>query len=143
VSVQVEIVSPRPGHRRPHFSSKKVRVLFGSVDYYLYIYTHNQNRNDMNDMDLISEFVISSIGNEVEDITIYDDNHTEDSIEKFLNKLIEEKKIIIGEKCEGTIEMDDTNIRIEYKWCSEVGEDWDSDVWEDEVLELPKGDYEM
>jgi hypothetical protein len=94
-------------------------------------------------MDLISEFVISSIGNEVEDITMYDDVITEDKVKTFLEKLIGDKKIIIGEKCEGSIEMDDTNIRIEYKWCSEVGEDWDSDVWEDEVLELPKGDYEL
>jgi len=95
-------------------------------------------------MDLISDFIISSIGNEVEEVVMYDDDiTTEDKVRTFLEKLIGDKKIIIGEKCEGSIEMDDTNIRIEYKWCSEVGEDWDSDVWEDEILELPRGDYEL
>ena len=98
--------------------------------------------NTKNDMELIGEFTINSIGDEIEDIVQYDEV-SEDVLRKFVQKLIDDDTIVIGEKTEGSIEMDDTNIKLEYKWCSEVGEDWDSDVWEDEVLTLNRVDYEL
>ena len=47
-------------------------------------------------------------------------------------------KFFIGEKLEGNIEIINEQIRFEYRYCTEVGEDWSDDEWEEEqILILP------
>lgn len=91
-------------------------------------------------MDLVSDFTIDS-QREVEDLVIYDDDYNEPELTDFLKKVLDENLISVGEKCEGSIEVDDTDIRIEYRFCSELGEDWDSDVWEDDTIVIPRENY--
>ena len=89
---------------------------------------------------IVCDFTIG-FDKDIEDIVMYDeDGFTKEQMETFINKMIKEKQIVIGEKCEGSIFSEDRNnvgvFIIEYKWCSEVGEDWDSDIWNDEQIEL-------
>ena len=86
---------------------------------------------------LVCDFTISSIGDEIEEIVMYDeDNFTEERMTEVINKMIKDKMIVIGEKCEGTIEVELGTFFVEYKWCSDVMEDESDDVWNDEEFEV-------
>ena len=83
---------------------------------------------------LVCDFSVSSIGNEIEEIVMYDDeNYTEEKIETFIKGLIDDDKLTIGERCEGSIEVDEEEkmVIVEYRYCSEVGDDWNTDEWEE------------
>lgn len=95
-------------------------------------------------MNLICDFSVSTIGNEIEDLNMYDDTntYTEDQMSGLIDRLVSEKKLKVGERCEGDISIGGDNIVIEYRYCSEVGEDWGSDEWEeDQLLELNRVEY--
>jgi hypothetical protein len=73
----------------------------------------------------------------IEDISRYDENIPHEVYDEFLQKIIDKKKIIIGERSEGYIKVKNDIVKIDYRWCSNIGEDWNSDVWKDEVVEFP------
>ena len=95
-------------------------------------------------MDIVCDFSVG-FDREIEDISMYgDDICTEEKITEFVERIVKEKKIRIGERCEGDISFDGDKVIVEYKYCSEVGEDWDSDEWEeDQRLELNRVEYGM
>lgn len=70
---------------------------------------------------------------EVEEI-IDNENITESESEDVLITLINNNKVSIGERTEGTISFDDSVqpivYNLDYQYCSQVGMDWGSDVWE-------------
>lgn len=69
---------------------------------------------------------------EIEDISMYPDNHLSKKMcENMLNDSVSDNSLFVGERCEGTISYDVRNNRvvISSKSCTEVGEDWDSDNW--------------
>jgi len=55
-------------------------------------------------------------------------------IKKFLLDLIDKNYLIVGERCRGTIFVTDNKVKIEYTYCSELGEDWNDDLWIDKTL---------
>ena len=71
---------------------------------------------------------------EVEYIDVID-NITESESEDVLITLINNRKVRIGERTEGTISFDDSVqpivYNLDYQYCSQVGMDWGDDVWED------------
>lgn len=87
------------------------------------------------------DFIIDNTG-EIEDISRYNDEYPREVCQEVLQKLIDKKRIVIGEKTEGNLFIEDGIITLDYKWCSEVGEDWDSDVWEEEREEIPLSEIE-
>lgn len=92
-------------------------------------------------MDIICDFSIG-FDREIEDVSMYEPQSSE-GVERFLQKIMEDDKIVIGERCEGSIEVDMKKriIKIEYRWCSDVGEDWNDDVWNDESVKLSMDEY--
>lgn len=66
----------------------------------------------------------------------------EEITDVILQKVLDKNKLTIGERCEGTLTSRNDIIRIECRWCSDVGEDWNDDVWEDDVVEFPVSDIE-
>ena len=73
---------------------------------------------------------------EVEDFTNYC-NYSDDECQRVLQTLVDRNLLTIGERSTGNVSIENDVITMEYRWCSEVGEDWDSDVWEDEHEEIP------
>ena len=71
---------------------------------------------------------------DVEEITNME-NITYDECNGIIFKLIEDHHINCGERTEGSVTFDDgvTPIiyNVDYRFCLEVGEDWDSDVWDE------------
>ncbi len=49
-------------------------------------------------------------------------------------------KIIKGERCEGEVSYDsdkkDITYKVDYRYCREIGEDWDTDVWVDKIVKI-------
>ena len=83
----------------------------------------------------MNEFCEFSIGfdSEIEDICMYDEDvYTEGQIEEFLNRLIDENKIVVGERCEGTLEYHVDGIKVKTNTCMELGEDYDTDQWDED-----------
>ena len=94
-------------------------------------------------MNIVCDFSIS-FDNEVEDVNLYNDDFTEDQVTDFLNRIIDENKIPIGERCEGSISVDDDFIEVESKFCSNVGEDWGDDDWSEFYLfKFNRESYDM
>ena len=72
---------------------------------------------------------------EVEYIEEIDGNVTESKGEEVVVTLIKNNKISIGERTKGIISFDDSVQPIvydlDYEYCTEVGEDWYDDNWEE------------
>ncbi len=92
-------------------------------------------------MEIISDFSIE-YDNDV-DVSLYDNNFDEDDIKGFLEKVIYDKLITVGERCEGSISVDHDTINIEYRWCSDLGENWNDDIWVDEEIHIPRKEYDI
>ena len=62
-------------------------------------------------------------------------NITIDEGVEIVNKLMKSDEIYVGERTKGSVTFDDSIqpivYEIIYEYCSEVGEDWDSDVWDE------------
>ncbi len=77
--------------------------------------------------------------NQIEEI-----EHTQNSwdidCEKLLKKLMKTNKINKGERCTGVVSYNsdkkDITYKVDYKYCRDLGEDWDSDVWIDKVVKI-------
>jgi len=86
-------------------------------------------------------FEVDSEG-ECNDMSPNDDNCTEQEGIDLMEKIVSKGKIVLGEKSEGEMEVIDDIVILDYRWCSEVGEDWNDDVWEDEHDEFPLSDLD-
>lgn len=84
-------------------------------------------------MEYIGTFTISCVDMKVEDSESYVDNITSEQIEEFINDHMDRTPLgkRVGERCEGNIYMNEDSIKLESRSCVELGEDWDSDVWEE------------
>ena len=76
--------------------------------------------------------------NEIEEII--QDLDTEEDCESILRKLMETNQIREGERCKGVVSWDNSKspitYKVDYTYCSQLGEDWDSDVWVDKVVKI-------
>jgi hypothetical protein len=84
-------------------------------------------------------FEFSYCLSEVEEITDVE-NITEKEGEKIVVDLITKGKISEGERTKGYVSFDDSvqpiMYKVDYQYCTMVGEDWLDDQWEEEVLEV-------
>ena len=122
---------------------KIVDEIFVYVKYYSDICIRYLNHLKQTDMDIVCDFSVSGLDNEVEDICMYDDEVcSEKRITEFVERIVKDRNIIVGERCEGCISFDGNMVIVEYKYCSQVGDDWDTDEWEeDQRFETTRGEY--
>jgi hypothetical protein len=71
---------------------------------------------------------------EVEDISSYTEV-TDTDCQLFLNKILQKKKL--GERTEGNCKVENGVVKLNYRVCMELGEDYDSDDWDDIEEEFP------
>lgn len=88
---------------------------------------------------MVKEFEFSYCLGEVEEITDME-NITEQEGEKIVEDLINGGKISEGERTKGYVSFDDSVepiiYKVNYEYCTGLGEDWGDDQWEEEVLEV-------
>lgn len=69
-----------------------------------------------------------------------DDNTWDEDCESILRKLMETNQIREGERCKGVVSWDNSKspitYKVDYTYCSQLGEDWDDDVWVDKVVKI-------
>ena len=113
---------------------KKLKItvhLFGGLIYYHYF------RVLLNFKLLDMEFDFSvDFDGEVEDISSYTEV-TDTDCETFLKRLLTKKKIGLGERTEGNCKVVNGVVKLDYRVCMELGEDYDSDVWDDIKEDFP------
>jgi hypothetical protein len=67
-------------------------------------------------------------------------NITIEESEEIVNKLMKSDEIYVGERTKGVVSFDDEVqpiiYNVDYEYCSEVGEDWGDDVWEELSVEV-------
>ena len=67
-------------------------------------------------------------------------NITIEESEEIVNKLLKSDEIYVGERTKGVVSFDDEVqpiiYNVDYEYCSEVGEDWGDDVWEELSVEV-------
>lgn len=88
-------------------------------------------------MNQICEFSVG-FDNEIEEVSMYDeDMYSEQQMIDFIKGLVRDHRIVVGERCEGEVIHDTTTntLKVQYRYCTEVGEDWDEDMWETENVE--------
>ena len=85
--------------------------------------------------DLEFDFSVDYSG-EIEEVVPYSET-SEIDCETFLKRILVGKKLGLGERTEGNCSMVDDVITLDYRVCTQVGEDWDSDVWSDEKVTFP------
>jgi hypothetical protein len=63
------------------------------------------------------------------------ENITEEEGEEIVKKLMKSDEIYVGERTKGVVSFDDEVqpiiYNVDYEYCSEVGEDWGDDEWEE------------
>ena len=111
---------------------KKSKKMFGRVVSIFYLYTISKQKNMK---DLSFEFTVDNNG-EIEDILIYSETMEVDC-RVLMNRVLKGKKLGLGEKSEGMCEVEDDVVKLHYRVCTELGEDWDSDKWDDLKEEFP------
>jgi hypothetical protein len=94
-------------------------------------------------MEMICDFSIG-IDNGIEkNVFLYDNRFTEDEIMEFLENVIHDKLITIGEWCEGTISDSSDTIIIQSRWCSNYQKSWSDSVWTNEEISIPRKVYNI
>ena len=86
-------------------------------------------------VDMSFEFTVDN-GGEVEDTLPYSETMEIDCT-TFMKRILVGKKLYLGEKSEGMCEVENDIIKLHYSVCTELGEDWDTDVWEEFKDEFP------
>ena len=83
---------------------------------------------------MVKSFEFSYCLDEVEFIENME-NITEEEGEEIVNKLMKSDEIYVGERTKGSVTFDDSIqpivYDVDYEYCSEVGEDWGDDEWEE------------
>ena len=72
---------------------------------------------------------------DVEDICEMEGSNLE--CELFTKRLLENKKIGLGERSEGLIVVENDVVKLDYRVCTSVGGDWNEDSWTDMTDEFP------
>ena len=88
-------------------------------------------------MNEICEFSVG-YDNEIEEVVMYEEEQiTEEQMTEIINGLVRDHRIIVGERCEGSVYLTENNtLKVKYRYCSELGEDYHNDVWETEGVEV-------
>jgi hypothetical protein len=88
---------------------------------------------------MIKSFSFSYSLDEVEEIS-HNENISVEESEEIVLRLINSDEIYVGERVEGVVEFDSNDYpivyKVDYRYCSEVGEDWNDDVWEELEVEV-------
>ena len=88
---------------------------------------------------MLKSFSFSYSLDEIEEIS-YNENISVEESEEIVIKLMKSDQIYVGERTEGSVEFDDSETpivyKVDYQYCSEVGEDWNDDVWEELEVEV-------
>ena len=88
---------------------------------------------------MFKSFSFSYSLDEVEEISNNENISVEES-EEIVIKLMKSDEIYVGERVEGVVEFDSNDYpivsKVDYRYCSEVGEDWNDDVWEELEVEV-------
>jgi predicted AlkP superfamily phosphohydrolase/phosphomutase len=83
---------------------------------------------------MVKSFEFSYCLDEVEFIENME-NITEEEGEEIVKKLMKSDEIYVGERTKGSVTFDDSIqpivYDVDYEYCSEVGEDWGDDEWEE------------
>ena len=83
---------------------------------------------------MVKSFEFSYCLDEVEFIENME-NITEEEGEEIVKKLMKSDEIYVGERTKGVVSFDDEVqpiiYNVDYEYCSEVGEDWGDDEWEE------------
>ena len=93
----------------------------------------------LHDTEYSIDFSVDYDGN-WEDIDIMEEdqeNITEQEIIDLLKKVVDNRKLILGERSTGEIEVKNGEIIFNYKYCTELGEDWNDDVWIEDSFTIP------
>jgi len=68
------------------------------------------------------------------------ENITEEEGEEIVKKLMKSDEIYVGERTKGFVTFDDSIqpivYNVDYEYCTEVGEDWGDDVWEEHQTQV-------
>ena len=80
-------------------------------------------------MNMEFDFSVDNDG-EVEDISSYTEV-TDTDCQTFMNKILRNKKLGLGERSEGNCKVENGIVKLDYRVCMELGEDYDTDQWED------------
>ena len=88
---------------------------------------------------MLKSFSFSYSLGEVEEISNEENISIEES-EEIVKKLMKSDEIYVGERTEGSVEFD-TDVtpivyNVDYRYCTEVGEVWNDDVWEESEVEV-------
>jgi hypothetical protein len=88
---------------------------------------------------MLKSFSFSYSLDEVEEIS-HNENISVEESEEIVLRLINSDEIYVGERTEGSVEFDSSDYpivyKVDYRYCSEVGEDWNDDVWEELEVEV-------
>jgi hypothetical protein len=57
-------------------------------------------------------------------------------LERVVLFLVEKDLIPINERTEGVVTIKDGVVEIDYKTCTQVGEDWGDDVWDEHITKV-------
>jgi predicted AlkP superfamily phosphohydrolase/phosphomutase len=67
------------------------------------------------------------------------ENITEEEGGEIVKKLMKSDEIYVGERTKGFVSFDDVQpivYNVNYEYCTEVGEDWGDDVWEEHQTQV-------
>ncbi len=59
-----------------------------------------------------------------------------EELERVVLFLVEKDLIPINERTEGVVTIKDGVVEIDYKTCSQLGEDWGDDVWDEHITKV-------
>lgn len=86
------------------------------------------------------KFSFSWCLDEIEEIIHETDSSYFVDCNTILKKLMKTNQINKGERCKGDVSWDTKKkpivYKVDYTYCSQLGEDWDSDVWVDKVVKI-------
>jgi len=73
---------------------------------------------------------------EIEEVVPYSDT-TEIDCENIVKRILKGKKILLGERMEGSCVIKNDVVTLDYRVCTELGDDWNTDVWGNEKTSFP------
>ena len=110
--------------------------LFGGLRYNTYISVLlNLILKVMKDMSF--EFSVDNNG-EIEEIELYSETMEVDC-RSLMTRILKGKKLGLGERSEGMCDVIDDVVKLHYRVCTELGDDWETDKWEELKEEFPLG----
>ena len=65
---------------------------------------------------------------------------TTDECETFLKKLVDDEIVEVNERSKGQVIVVNKMVYLDYETCTQVGDDWGDDEWEDRFKEVSLSD---